>query len=64
MEKITSTNPQDYEILIRRRGETGYAAFCPQIQHIVKGSAHEEVEEKMKEIVREYIASLQSGSVD
>lgn len=59
MVKPTSTNPQDYEILIRRRDEAGYAAYCPQLQHMIKGSAHVEVEEAMKQYVVEYIASLQ-----
>lgn len=60
MEKPTSTNPQDYEILIRRRDETGYAAYCPQLQHMIKGTAHVEVEEAMKQYVLDYISALPS----
>ena len=41
---------KNYEILIRRRGETGYAAFCPELELIVNGTAHEQVENKMKEL--------------
>lgn len=52
-------NLHDYEILIRRRDETGYAAYCPQLQHMIKGTAHEEVEEAMKQYVLEYISALQ-----
>lgn len=60
MVRPTSTNPHDYDVLIRRRDETGYAAYCPQLQHMIKGAAHEEVEEAMKQYVLDYIASLQS----
>ena len=58
MEKLKSTDPNDYEILIRRRDETDYASYCPQLAHMIKGTAHEEVEEAMKTYIREYIASL------
>lgn len=61
MEKPTSTDPNDYEILIRRRDETDYASYCPQLGHMIKGSVHEEVEEAMKAYVLEYIASLPSA---
>jgi hypothetical protein len=59
MERPTSTDPNDYEILIRRRDESDYASYCPQLAHMIKGSAHEEVEEAMKKYVLDYIASLQ-----
>ena len=55
----TSTDPNDYEVLIRRRGEDDYASYCPQLAHMIKGTAHEEVEDAMKAIVLEHIASLQ-----
>ena len=48
---------KNYEILIRRRGETGYAAFCPELELIVNGTAHEQVENKMKELILEHVAS-------
>lgn len=60
MSKPTSMNPNDYEILIRRRDETGYAAYCPQLQHLIKGTAHVEVEEAMKQYVLDYIESLKA----
>jgi hypothetical protein len=59
MERPTSTDPNDYEILIRRRDESDYASYCPQLAHMIKGTAHEEVEEAMKKYVLDYIASLQ-----
>jgi hypothetical protein len=46
---------KEYEILIRRLGETGYSAFCPQLELIVRGTAHVQVEEKMKELIIERV---------
>lgn len=60
MSSITSTNPADYDILIRRYDNgANYASYCPQLAHMIKGTAHEEVENAMKEHVLQYIASLQ-----
>ncbi len=56
-----STNEFDYEVLIRRRGENDYASYCPQLAHMIKGTAHEEVEEAMKEYIRQHIATLASN---
>ena len=47
---------ENYEILVRREGETGYSAFCPELELIVRGTAHQQVEEKMKELILEYVA--------
>lgn len=61
MEKPTSTDQTDYEILIRRYDNgANYASYCPQLAHMIKGTAHEEVENLMKEYVLAYIASLGS----
>jgi len=46
----------DYEILIRRRGENVYAAFCPQLNLVITGTAHAEVEEKMRKLIEEHKA--------
>jgi predicted RNase H-like HicB family nuclease len=59
MEKLRSTNPLDYDILIRRRGEHDYAAYCPQLAYMVKGSSHEEVEERMRQYIQQWIEQLQ-----
>ncbi len=61
MATFDSTDPQDYDILIRRQDATGYSAYCPQLMYMIKGSAHEEVEEKMKEHILQHIQSLQSA---
>jgi hypothetical protein len=50
---------KEYEILIRRQGETGYSAFCPQLELIVRGTAHVQVEEKMKELIIERVSKIE-----
>ena len=47
---------KEYEILVRRQGETGYSAFCPQLELIVRGTAHKQVEEKMQQLIMEHVA--------
>ena len=49
---------KEYEILIRRQGEEGYSAFCPQLELIVRGTAHVQVEEKMKQLILEHVKGL------
>ncbi|MES2767435.1 MAG: hypothetical protein V4642_16285 [Bacteroidota bacterium] len=60
MEMPTSTDKNDYEILIRKRGDGDYASYCPQIAHMIKGSEHVEVEDAMKEYVLKYIEELKA----
>jgi len=60
MEKTSSTNPEDYEVLIRRRAERDYAAYCPQLNYMLKGEQHEEVAELMKEYIHYHIKNLLS----
>jgi hypothetical protein len=65
MEKPTSTDQTDYEILIRRYDNgANYASYCPQLAHMIKGTAHEEVENLMKEYILSYIASLENTSTE
>ncbi len=47
---------EEFEILVRRQGETGYSAFCPQLELIVRGTAHVQVEQKMQELITEHVA--------
>ncbi len=47
---------KEYEILVRRQGEQVYSAFCPQLELIVRGTAHQQVEEKMKQLIMERVA--------
>lgn len=58
-----SIDPDDYEILIRRYDHgVNYASYCPQLAYMIKGAAHEEVEDAMKAYILAYIESLKSGS--
>ncbi len=47
---------ENYEILVKREVETGYSAFCPELELIVRGTAHVQVEEKMKLLIGEHVA--------
>lgn len=60
----TSTNIDDYEILIRRRGENEYASYCPQLNLMLTGTFHEEVENMMYERVKQHINDLQKQTSD
>lgn len=59
MQKSTSTNPLDYEILIRRYDMGNrYASYCPQLGEMIKGTNHQEVEEAMKQRILQHIEEL------
>jgi len=60
VKKIESTNFDDYEILIRRRGDNDYASYCPQLNYMIYGTEHEEVLKLMQEHVRKYVEQLES----
>ena len=47
---------ENFEILVRKQGENTYSAFCPQLELIVRGTAHEQVENRMKELIKEHLA--------
>ena len=51
----------NYEILVRRQGENVYSAFCPQLELIVRGTAHEQVENKMKQLIEEHVAKQEAA---
>ncbi len=55
---------KEYEILIRRQGEEVYSAFCPQLELIVRGTAHQQVEEKMRQLILEHVAKEQGEKKD
>lgn len=58
----TSTNANDYEILIRKRGEGKYASYCPQLNYMLAGDEHEQVYGLMVEKVNAHIESLKSAN--
>ncbi len=49
MEKI------NYDILVRKDGDNKYAAFCPQLNILVKGASHEEVELEVRKRIQAYL---------
>ncbi|MGB9701740.1 MAG: hypothetical protein ACPL1A_03310 [Candidatus Kapaibacteriota bacterium] len=53
-----STNRDDYEILIRKRGGNKYASYCPQINFMLQGTEHEEVYEAMMKKIDEHILKI------
>lgn len=55
---LTSKEVNDYEIIVKRRSETDYSAYCPQINTMVDGFEHKEVEEKLKLEIQKHIDSL------
>lgn len=59
--KSKSQNPEEYEILIRLRGENEYASYCPQLNVMLTGAEHEEVKNRMGELINEHIEQLKSG---
>lgn len=60
----TSQNIDDYEILIRRRGETEYASYCPQLNYMLTGDTHEEVEDLMYNYVKKHVEKLKNDAVE
>jgi hypothetical protein len=55
---LTSKNIEDYEVVVKRRSETDYSAYCPEINIMVDGTEHEEVELKLKAEIQKHIDSL------
>lgn len=47
----------NYDILVRKDGENKYAAFCPQLNILVKGTSHEEVEMTVRKKIEEILES-------
>lgn len=62
IKKSSSTNLEDYEILIRKRGEDDYASYCPQLNKMIKGTVHEQVRNEMKEAIEKHIENINNGS--
>lgn len=58
MQAPKSTDIYDYEIFVRRRGENDYASYCPQLNLLINGTAHEEVVLRMRKTIEEYIEKL------
>ncbi len=61
VKKLESKNFEDYDILIRRRGDNDYASYCPQLNYMISGTEHEEVLKLMQEYIKQYIEKLKSN---
>lgn len=61
IKKSESPNPQDYEIMIRKRGDANYAAYCPQLNLLIKGDNHELVHTEMKNIINKHCDEIQQA---
>lgn len=59
----TSVNINDYEILIRKRGEDEYASYCPQLNLMLTGTFHEEVHNLMYERIIQHINELGESNI-
>jgi hypothetical protein len=57
-----SVNVNDYEVLIRKRGEGKYASYCPQLNYMITGEEHEEVYCLMVEKINNHIETLNSSN--
>ena len=55
---LQSSNRENYEILLRKRGNIEYASYCPQLNKIVKGKEHSEVKMAMETYIQEHISSI------
>ncbi len=55
-------NQNNYDILIRKDGENKYAAFCPQLNILVKGISHEEVEIEIRKKIKEELERKEKKS--
>ncbi len=56
-----SISMDDYEVLIRKRGDNQYASYCPQLNLMITGLFHEEVEEKMYSKIAQHIQNLKAN---
>lgn len=54
-----SKNKFDYEVLIRKQGNNNYASYCPQLNLMLTGTEHVEVQEAMEEKINAHIDTLQ-----
>lgn len=52
-----------YDILVRKDDVEKYAAFCPQLNILVKGTSHEEVELEMRKRIQQYLEKKNSENV-
>lgn len=54
----------NYDILVRKDGEHQYAAFCPQLNILVKGTSHEGVEIEIRKKIKEHLEKLEALNME
>ncbi|NLO20083.1 MAG: hypothetical protein GX121_09480 [Ignavibacteria bacterium] len=54
-----SGNIEDYEILIRKRGEDDFASYSPQINKMFKAKTLEEARRLIKEAIEKHVSLRQ-----
>jgi hypothetical protein len=57
----TSTNIYDYEILIRKRDDNEYASYCPQLNLMLAGQEHVQVQEMMQHAIIQHVEELKAN---
>ena len=57
--KMTDIN--SYEIMVRKRGVDDFAAYCPELNIIIKGKTNDEVKKRLKEYIVQYTDELKRG---
>ena len=59
--RSVSSNISDYEIMIRRRGEREYSAYCPQLNFMLYGYDYDDVKKRLSDYIEFYVNSLKQG---
>jgi|GEM_PF-394632 predicted RNase H-like HicB family nuclease len=59
-ESSINIEPNEFEILIRKRGEDDFTAYCPQLNIMFKGNDHERVRQDLAAHIQRHIEALES----
>jgi len=53
----SSRRREDYEILIKQKYDSGYLAYCPQLNRLIKGNSFDTVYNEIDMIIFKHINS-------
>ncbi|MDR0927482.1 MAG: hypothetical protein LBO69_06925 [Ignavibacteria bacterium] len=56
-----SSDRDNYEILIKQKGEDEFQSYCPQLNMLVKGHSFNEVYEKVDAMIMEHIVGMMTS---
>lgn len=56
--KSKSRDIEDYEILIRKKGDDDFASYCPQLNRMFKTNTLAEARRMVKEAIEEHIGEV------